>query len=104
MATDTDALREDLLRALDLANDAVRSDSLDSNGDPFAAMEAYKESITLIAGVIVGLQRAAHAGGEPDSDTSGEIKRLQEIHDVYENRINVLKAVHGDAPRRASHL
>ncbi|KAL1762477.1 hypothetical protein FB107DRAFT_253680 [Schizophyllum commune] len=96
--------RRALTRALELAREAVELDS--SNVDPEAAVMAYGRSVALLSEVMERVRR-----GEDSTDPrrrngrrrsvvaqEEEIRRLQQIHDTYADRMNILSLIYSIPP------
>ncbi|KAF8078410.1 hypothetical protein FPV67DRAFT_1615832 [Lyophyllum atratum] len=92
--------RRALTRALELAREAVQLDSLNDN--PEAAVEAYGRSVALLSEVMERVRR-----GEDSTESSHrrrrrrsvaaqeeEVRRLQNIHDTYADRMNILSIIY----------
>ncbi|KAG2023262.1 hypothetical protein CC2G_000935 [Coprinopsis cinerea AmutBmut pab1-1] len=90
--------RRALTRALELAREAVLLDS--TNDNPEAAVNAYAQSVALLSEVMERVRR-----GEDSTDTrrrrrrsvaaqEDEIRRLQNIHDTYADRMNILSIIY----------
>ncbi|KAJ7648686.1 hypothetical protein DFH06DRAFT_1209332 [Mycena polygramma] len=69
-----------LARALDLAREAVQLDS--TTEQPQAAIAAYGRSVALLREVIAS------------ADREEEIRRLQNIHDTYSDRMHILGLIY----------
>ncbi|KAF8203074.1 hypothetical protein BJ912DRAFT_339716 [Pholiota molesta] len=92
--------RRALTRALELAREAVQLDS--TNDNPEAAVNAYAQSVALLSEVMERVRN-----GE-DSTTDShrrrrrrsvaaqeeEVRRLQNIHDTYADRMNILSIIY----------
>ncbi|KAG6911796.1 hypothetical protein DXG01_000043 [Tephrocybe rancida] len=92
--------RRALTRALELARQAVQLDSMNDN--PEAAVQAYGRSVALLSEVMERVRR-----GEDSTESSHrrrrrrsvaaqeeEIRRLQNIHDTYADRMNILSIIY----------
>ncbi|RDB29108.1 hypothetical protein Hypma_015315 [Hypsizygus marmoreus] len=92
--------RRALTRALELAREAVQLDSMNDN--PEAAVQAYGRSVALLSEVMERVRR-----GEDSTDShhrrrrrrsvaaqEEEIRRLQNIHDTYADRMNILSIIY----------
>ncbi|KAG6845945.1 hypothetical protein H0H87_010993 [Tephrocybe sp. NHM501043] len=92
--------RRALTRALELAREAVQLDSMNDN--PEAAVQAYGRSVALLSEVMERVRR-----GEDSTESSHrrrrrrsvaaqeeEIRRLQNIHDTYADRMNILSIIY----------
>ncbi|KAF8912860.1 hypothetical protein CPB84DRAFT_1759692 [Gymnopilus junonius] len=96
--------RRALTRALELAREAVQLDS--TNDNPEAAVNAYAQSVALLSEVMERVRN-----GE-DSTSDGprrrrrrsvaaqeeEVRRLQNIHDTYADRMNILSIIYSIPP------
>ncbi|TFK40963.1 hypothetical protein BDQ12DRAFT_416417 [Crucibulum laeve] len=91
--------RRALTRALELAREAVQLDS--TNDNPQAAVNAYAQSVALLSQVMERVRR----GEESTESRSGrrrrsvaaqeeEVRRLQNIHDTYADRMNILSIIY----------
>ncbi|KAF5355708.1 hypothetical protein D9756_003942 [Leucocoprinus leucothites] len=95
--------RRALTRALELAREAVQLDS--TNEDPEAAVQAYAQSVALLSEVMERVRR-----GEDSTETrrgrrrrsvaaqEEEVRRLQNIHDTYADRMNILSIIYSIPP------
>ncbi|KAK7058775.1 hypothetical protein VNI00_001399 [Paramarasmius palmivorus] len=98
--------RRALTRALELARQAVQLDS--TNDNPELAVQAYGKSVALLSEVMERVRR-----GEDSTEISGrkrngrrrsvvaqeeEIRRLQNIHDTYADRMNILSIIYSIPP------
>ncbi|KAJ7756049.1 hypothetical protein DFH07DRAFT_482765 [Mycena maculata] len=98
--------RRTLTRALELAREAVQLDS--TNEEPQAVVMAYGRSVALLSEVMERVRR-----GEDSTDPSSprhkgrprsavaqeeEVRRLQNIHDTYVDRMNILSAIYNIPP------
>ncbi|KAL0950923.1 hypothetical protein HGRIS_007679 [Hohenbuehelia grisea] len=98
--------RRALMRALELAREAVSLDS--TNDDPVAAVAAYGRSVALLSEVMERVRR-----GEDSTETSSrrrsgrrrsivaqeeEVRRLKSIHDTYADRMNILSLIYSIPP------
>ncbi|KAG6868325.1 hypothetical protein C0993_004934 [Termitomyces sp. T159_Od127] len=91
--------RRALTRALELAREAVQIDS--TNDNPEAAVQAYGRSVALLSEVMERVRR-----GEDSTENhrrhrrrsvaaqEEEIRRLQNIHDTYADRMNILSIIY----------
>ncbi|KAG5716598.1 hypothetical protein E4T56_gene16296 [Termitomyces sp. T112] len=91
--------RRALTKALELAREAVQLDSMNDN--PEAAVQAYGRSVALLSEVMERVRR-----GEDSTEghrrrrrrsvaaQEEEIKRLQNIHDTYADRMNILSIIY----------
>ncbi|KAF9535823.1 hypothetical protein CPB83DRAFT_802441 [Crepidotus variabilis] len=91
--------RRALTRALELAREAVQLDS--TNEDPEAAVQAYAQSVALLSEVMERVR-----SGEDSTEShrrrrrrsvaaqEEEIRRLQNIHDTYADRMNILSIIY----------
>lgn len=91
--------RRALTRALELAREAVQLDS--TNDNPEAAVSAYAQSVALLSEVMERVRR-----GEDSNDSrrrqrrrsvaaqEEEVRRLQNIHDTYADRMNILSLIY----------
>ncbi|KAG6850323.1 hypothetical protein H0H93_014898 [Arthromyces matolae] len=92
--------RRALTKALELAREAVQLDSMNDN--PEAAVQAYGRSVALLSEVMERVRR-----GEDSTEPSHrrrrrrsvaaqeeEIRRLQNIHDTYADRMNILSIIY----------
>ncbi|KAF5336929.1 hypothetical protein D9611_003366 [Ephemerocybe angulata] len=90
--------RRALTRALELAREAVQLDS--TNDNPEAAVQAYARSVALLSEVMERVRR-----GEDSTESrrrrrrsvaaqEDEIRRLQNIHDTYADRMNILSIIY----------
>ncbi|TFK30635.1 hypothetical protein FA15DRAFT_629864 [Coprinopsis marcescibilis] len=88
-----------LTRALELAREAVQLDSTSDN--PEAAVKAYAQSVALLSEVMERVRR----GDDSTTDRrrrrrrsvaaqEDEIRRLQNIHDTYADRMNILSIIY----------
>ncbi|KAJ8084237.1 hypothetical protein PM082_003004 [Marasmius tenuissimus] len=98
--------RRALTRALELARQAVQLDS--TNDNPELAVQAYGKSVALLSEVMERVRR-----GEDSTEVSSrrrngrrrsvvaqeeEIRRLQNIHDTYADRMNILSIIYSIPP------
>ncbi|KAF9454899.1 hypothetical protein P691DRAFT_715854 [Macrolepiota fuliginosa MF-IS2] len=95
--------RRALTRALELAREAVQLDS--TNEDPEAAVNAYAQSVALLSEVMERVRR-----GEDSTESrrgkrrrsvaaqEEEVRRLQNIHDTYADRMNILSIIYSIPP------
>ncbi|PFH54666.1 hypothetical protein AMATHDRAFT_211 [Amanita thiersii Skay4041] len=86
--------RSALTRALELARQAVHLDS--TNDNPAAAVEAYAHSVALLSQVMDRVRRGEDGGRRTRSPEAQEeeIRRLQNIHDTYADRMNILSIIY----------
>ncbi|KAJ7597246.1 hypothetical protein C8J56DRAFT_1041454 [Mycena floridula] len=89
--------RRALTRALELAREAVQLDS--TNDHPEEAVMAYGRSVALLSEVMERVRRGESSevsskkrNGRPRSGVAqeAEVRRLQNIHDTYADRMNIL--------------
>ncbi|KAF6759379.1 hypothetical protein DFP72DRAFT_133984 [Ephemerocybe angulata] len=86
--------------ALELAREAVQLDSTNSD-NPEAALQAYARSVTLLYEVIEQVRRGEDSTKSRRrrpwtvASREDELRRLQNIHDVYMDRIRILSTIHG---------
>ncbi|CAA7266627.1 unnamed protein product [Cyclocybe aegerita] len=92
--------RRALTRALELAREAVQLDS--TNDNPEAAVNAYAQSVALLSEVMERVRN----GEDSTSDShrrrrrrsvaaqEEEVRRLQNIHDTYADRMNILSIIY----------
>ncbi|KAF8633922.1 hypothetical protein AX15_001107 [Amanita polypyramis BW_CC] len=87
--------RSALTRALELARQAVHLDS--TNDNPTAAVEAYAQSVALLSQVMERVKRGEDGGKRVRSPEAQEeeVRRLQNIHDTYADRMNILSIIYG---------
>ncbi len=95
--------RRALTRALQLARDAVQLDS--ANEDPQAAVQAYARSVTLLNEVMERVRRGEDSTESRRSHRrrsvaaqEEEVRRLQNIHDTYADRMNILSIIYSIPP------
>ncbi|CAK5265277.1 unnamed protein product [Mycena citricolor] len=96
--------RRALTRALELAREAVQLDS--TNEEPYAAVTAYGRSVALLSEVMERVRRGEDSTdsrrrhGRPRSAVAQEeeIRRLQNIHDTYADRMNILSIIYNIPP------
>ncbi|KAJ7225775.1 hypothetical protein GGX14DRAFT_349264 [Mycena pura] len=103
--------RRALTRALELAREAVQLDS--TNEEPEAAVIAYGRSVALLSEVMERVRRGEDSTesrrrpGRPRSAVAQEeeVRRLQNIHDTYADRMNILSIIYNipPAPYSATH-
>ncbi|KAJ7042508.1 hypothetical protein C8F04DRAFT_1076174 [Mycena alexandri] len=92
--------RRALTRALELAREAVQLDS--TNEEPQAAVIAYGRSVALLSEVMERVRRGEDStetrrrNGRPRSAVAQEeeVRRLQNIHDTYADRMNILSIIY----------
>ncbi|KAJ7786040.1 hypothetical protein B0H16DRAFT_1294665 [Mycena metata] len=92
--------RRALTRALELAREAVQLDS--TNEEPQAAVIAYGRSVALLSEVMERVRRGEDSTetrrriGRPRSAMAQEeeVRRLQNIHDTYADRMNILSIIY----------
>ncbi|KAH9486739.1 hypothetical protein JR316_0000804 [Psilocybe cubensis] len=96
--------RRALTRALELAREAVQLDS--TNDNPEAAVAAYARSVALLSEVMERVRN----GEDSTSDShrrrrrrsvaaqEEEVRRLQNIHDTYADRMNILSIIYSIPP------
>ncbi|KAJ7169618.1 hypothetical protein C8R46DRAFT_203479 [Mycena filopes] len=92
--------RRALTRALELAREAVQLDS--TNEEPHAAVMAYGRSVALLSEVMERVRRGEDStesrrrNGRPRSAMAQEeeVRRLQNIHDTYADRMNILSIIY----------
>ncbi|KAF8640853.1 hypothetical protein AX17_000501 [Amanita inopinata Kibby_2008] len=86
--------RSALTRALELARQAVHLDS--TNDNPAAAVEAYGQSVALLSQVMERVKRGEDGGRRTRSPEAQEeeVRRLQNIHDTYADRMNILSIIY----------
>ncbi|KAJ7900068.1 hypothetical protein B0H14DRAFT_2331090 [Mycena olivaceomarginata] len=98
--------RRALTRALELAREAVQLDS--TNEEPQAAVMAYGRSVALLSEVMERVRRGEDStesrsrrnNGRPRSAVAQEeeVRRLQNIHDTYADRMNILSIIYNIPP------
>ncbi|KAF7319970.1 hypothetical protein MKEN_00780900 [Mycena kentingensis (nom. inval.)] len=95
--------RRALTRALELAREAVQLDS--TNEEPEAAVIAYARSVALLSEVMERVRRGEDSterrrNGRPRSAVAQEeeVRRLQNIHDTYADRMNILSIIYNIPP------
>ncbi|KAJ7827698.1 hypothetical protein B0H13DRAFT_307650 [Mycena leptocephala] len=96
--------RRALTRALELAREAVQLDS--TNEEPEAAIMAYGRSVALLSQVIERVRRGEDStesrrrNGRPRSAVAQEeeVRGLQNIHDTYADRMNILSIIYHIPP------
>ncbi|KAF8807594.1 hypothetical protein BYT27DRAFT_7165470 [Phlegmacium glaucopus] len=91
--------RRALTRALELAREAVQLDS--TNDNPVAAVNAYAQSVALLSEVMERVRNGedsteSHRRRQRRSISAQEkeVKRLQNIHDTYADRMNILSIIY----------
>ncbi|KAJ7655080.1 hypothetical protein DFH06DRAFT_489967 [Mycena polygramma] len=95
--------RRALTRALELAREAVQLDS--TNEEPQAAVMAYGRSVALLSEVMERVRRGedsteSRRRNRPRSAVAQEeeVRRLQNIHDTYADRMNILSLIYSIPP------
>lgn len=86
--------RSALTRALELARHAVHLDT--TNDNPAAAVEAYAQSVSLLSQVMERVRRGEDGAKRTRSPEAQEeeVRRLQNIHDTYADRMNILSIIY----------
>ncbi|KAG6861221.1 hypothetical protein C0995_002570 [Termitomyces sp. Mi166 len=94
--------RRALTKALELAREAVQLDSMNDN--PVAAVQAYGRSVALLSEVMERVRRGEDSTESRSSHRKRrrrslaaqeeEIRRLQNIHDTYADRMNILSIIY----------
>ncbi|KAK7064445.1 hypothetical protein R3P38DRAFT_2676007 [Favolaschia claudopus] len=97
--------RRALTRALELAREAVQLDS--TNEEPHAAVMAYGRSVALLSEVMERVRRGEDSTESRSRRSRGprsaiaqeeEVRRLQNIHDTYADRMNILSIIYNIPP------
>ncbi|KAK7463794.1 hypothetical protein VKT23_005733 [Stygiomarasmius scandens] len=98
--------RKALTRALELAREAVQLDS--TNDNPELAVAAYAKSVALLSEVMERVRRGEDTTESTSRRKNGrrrsvvaqeeEVRRLQNIHDTYADRMNILSIIYSIPP------